>query len=207
MKGKCNLSRFEALYYPYFEPEKHWLRSSLLFFDKVRTIIPRDASYSPSQYVLETVDYLPDAYDMYSPTQEDIQIEGINFERLEKGFQNIEIHSPAKHNLTIDRMGNISIEGYSFIHEKKLSDKIKSILIDKELIDGEMSALVEKDDFYVIKKEAGDLIVSTIADKLALRHGWDSVTDRETEFTVNARGTVFLFNVNDYKASDSTGGC
>jgi hypothetical protein len=40
-----------VLYHPHFEPSLAWLRTSLLVYDNVWSIVPREANYTPSEII------------------------------------------------------------------------------------------------------------------------------------------------------------
>lgn len=81
------MPQFEILYYPGFEPSKYWLRSYLLFWDKVNTIIPTDVDFEFSKEVMEIVDLDPDGLGILAPKEEDIVLNESSIKRLDRAFK------------------------------------------------------------------------------------------------------------------------
>lgn len=186
------MPQFEALYYPKFEPPVNWLRSFLLFFDKIRSIVPKDANFRPSQGVLEITDLIPNAFETISPDEKDIEIDNLNFSRLRKAFEMIKKEQPKaqrnKIKIKIDS-GGINIAGYTFLHDAKMTDKVRSLLKEFNLMKPKLNKEVEYLElkhFSVVDEQAGNLIVSHIADRIGRRYGWNTVSDQPIDFIVNS---------------------
>ncbi len=190
------MPKFEALYYPTFEPPVIWLRSFLLFFDKIRTIVPTDVNFKLSNNIAELVGLLPGTFETIPPKEQDTIIDDLNLDRMRKAFQIIKEKEPTtkekEFKITIDKRDeSIGIAGYTLLHHRKLSDKVRSLLEEFKLIEPEFSNLVESlstdaRNFSIVNESAGDLIVSHIADKIAKQYGWNTVTDLQIDFSVNA---------------------
>ncbi len=102
------MPKFEALYYPNFEPPAIWLRSFLLFFDEVKTIVPEDVNLKLSSNISEIVDLIPDAFDTISPTSRDITLNDLDLIRMKKAFEVIKKKEPtAIKKITISQDGKI----------------------------------------------------------------------------------------------------
>ena len=70
-KGRCALPG--VLYHPNFEPSLSWLRSSLLVYDNVWSIVPLEADYSPSDNIERHLEKLPDTFATLAPEPLDIR--------------------------------------------------------------------------------------------------------------------------------------
>lgn len=198
------MTQFKALYYPSFEPPAAWLRSFLLFFDKINSIVPKDAKYSPSRNILEITDLIPDVFETIAPDEKDIEIDNLNFSRLRKAFEIIKKEQPKKHReqvkITIDHDGSIGIADHVFLHDAKISDNIRSLLEEFELIRPELSEIAASSgtrNFSVVNENASDLIVSHLADKISRRHGWNTISDKPIDFIINRLNSFSYKSINE----------
>src|SRR5580704_14749465 len=78
-----------VLYHPNFEPSLSWLRSSLLVYDKVSSIVPLEAGYVPSDDVKRHLEKLPDTFAPLPPEPLDIVHEYFVLRVLRGAFQRI----------------------------------------------------------------------------------------------------------------------
>jgi hypothetical protein len=185
------MPEFEALYYPSFEPPSAWLRGSLLFFDKIRTIVPQNVDFRPSDGNLEIIDSIPNSFETVHPAKDDVSINDLNLGRMSEAFEIIKKNEP-KIKDTIYKKEQIKladITGHSFLHEDKISEQVLHLLKKSNLVKQKKSSLFSfsgKENFYLVNKSASNLIVSEIADKIAKRYGWNTVTDSQIDFTVNS---------------------
>ena len=183
------MSNFDVLYYPSFEPPAKWLRSFLLFFDTVSTIIPEGAQYYESGEILKLKKALPDAIQKIAPKQEDIEIEKTNMERLEKAFKTIKSHTEAEFYQTgtikITDAGVMQSGAYTLTHSQKLTDNVLSMLKEYGLTSN-YAFKHQNSEYYVTNSNASSLILSLIADNLAAKYGIHTATDREVEYVLNS---------------------
>lgn len=61
-----------VLYHPYFEPSLSALRSALLVYDKVCSIVPDGAGYTPSESLKRHVEKIPGSFETIAPNPLDI---------------------------------------------------------------------------------------------------------------------------------------
>lgn len=153
-------------------------------------------NFKLSNNIAELVSLLPGAFETIPPKEQDTIVDDLNLDRMRKAFQIIKEKEPTtkekEFKITIDkRDGSIGIAGYTLLHHRKLSNKVRSLLEEFELIKPELSDLIESlstdaRNFSIVNESAGDLIVSHIADKIAKQYGWNTVTDLQIDFSVNA---------------------
>src|SRR5580658_10367780 len=79
--------RLKVLYHPHFEPNLSWLRSSLLVYDTVCSIVPTGASYHPSSSMERHLDAMPGTFETIAPERLDIVNESGVLNALEQAFQ------------------------------------------------------------------------------------------------------------------------
>lgn len=187
-----NMPKFEVLYYPNFEPPAAWCRSFLLFFDKIRTIVPEDVKYTISEDVSEINDIIPDALEPIPPENRDIAVDDLNLDRMRNAFEIIkEKEKKSKEVWTlIHNDGSLQYGGHVYLHDQKISDRVRSLLEEFEFISPLSKALAKEglvaENFTVVDEDASNIIVSNVADKIASKHGWNTVTDHQIDFTVNS---------------------
>lgn len=193
------MSNFEVLYYPYFEPPKKWIRSHLLFFDTVKSIIPEDDEIELSENILELRDEVPYSFKPLESRKKNIKINNLKLERLEKAFQQIknnnENSTSAK--VTIDYSSDeIIIPGRAFLHNNKISHQVFDLLKKFDFIEENSQKIctsIGVNNFYLVNKRASDLIISLVADNIANDYGFNTITHQPLSFTLNSLNS-FQFN-------------
>ncbi|HEX5704967.1 MAG TPA: hypothetical protein VFX97_17350 [Pyrinomonadaceae bacterium] len=190
-------SRFSVLYYPTYEPPADWLRSYLLFFDEVKTIVPNGVEFSPSEDIAKVIDLMPDAFDTVAPENQDLFVDDINLSRLEKAFKQIAEQDPNANEkeiiIEISPEGEVQIMNHVFQHYSKTVPKIQELLVEYDLvIPGLADAYQKPGEYLVVREAASNLILSHIADRVGRRSGVTTVTDQQIDFTVN---TLNAFDV------------
>lgn len=186
------MPNFEVLYYPNLEPSKKWIRSYLLFFDTVCSIIPRDDGINLSESTWELLDEIPNSFRPISPSKSDIRIKPANFGRLRKAFEQINNTEGNTINdrVTIDySFDTMNYYGATLLHNDKISGSIFRLLEEYHFIhrnSQEICDSIGANNFYVVNKTAADLIVSLIADKIASSQGFNTITDQSLSFTINS---------------------
>lgn len=192
---------FDALYYPKFEPPEAWFRSHLLFFDSIKTIVPVDAGYNPSPNIAKIIDLIPESFEPLPPMQNDIQLDDLNLTRLRNAFSIIgKTNESSDIEITVEKDGSISINDHTFLHNEKISHEVLYLLREYGLIKEELSDLAEAlglPGYFVVNKNAGDLIVSSIADKVSGRSGWNTITDHQLDFSYYALNDFTFKRINN----------
>jgi hypothetical protein len=186
------MENYNVLYYPHFQPSTRWLRAILLFTDSVTRIVPKDVVPEDSEELKELIQEIPDCVKSIAPNDSDIDIDDRSMQRMNKAFRQIaENVSSIKHgkvNLWIDG-DRISVGGYTFLHERKVSERIRNALLENKLLDPKLQGIVtdsRTDETYLVPIQASNLILSHIADCIARRTGLDAVTDENLSFILNA---------------------
>ena len=186
------VTKFDALYYPDMEPPRGWLRSFSLFFDTIRSVVPEDIGERLSPEIREFAAAIPDAYETVTPesvkhTRKD------NLNRIEKAFERISGRRKRtkkggrEFTIEIDDEGSLRFIDHVFLHDDKISPRIRKLLRKHELIlDWDLTDLVGLQNYSVVNERASNIILSDIANRLARRKGWSSVTDQDLEFSVIA---------------------
>ena len=186
------VTKFDALYYPDMEPPQGWLRSFSLFFDTIRSVVPEDIGERLSPEIREFAASIPDAYETVTPdsvkhTRKD------NLSRIERAFERISggrkrtKRGGREFTIEIDDEGSLRFIDHVFLHNDKISPRIRKLLRKHELIlDWDLTDLVGLQNYSVVNERASNIILSDIANRLARRKGWSSVTDQDLEFSVVA---------------------
>lgn len=205
------MPKFEALYYPDYEPPEKWLRKYLLVFDTIRSIIPITANVKLQDYILEMQDKIPNSFVPESPMKSDLEYIDFNINRLDKSFKLIkEKERTERVKRTGPKIAKVCFNrkhklfefepsaGEFFIHADKLTQFIYSSLDKHKLIypaNRNYTKAFTRKDYYVVNEEAGNLIISSIADSIATRKGIDTVTKHRMDFTVNSLNSMKLSSV------------
>lgn len=185
-------TRLPVLYYPKFEPDQRWLRSVLLLVDNVVRIIPEDADHTDSDPTKQLSDAMPGCLQNIPPTKDDIAVDFINFNRLEKAFTQISTKFPRrprkKYRFRLGIDGSVRAEGHVWLSNSKLEPRIRELLIKYNLADkgGPFAQMAPFKNAVFANEEASGLIVSHIADRIARRTGLDTMTDEALPFVVRS---------------------
>ena len=197
------MPEFEALYYPNLQPPATWLRNFLLFFDKIKTIVPEGVNFKLSQENSEIINLIPDAFETIPPEEKDIFLDDFNLSRFRKAFKIIKNKESdvksKKDKIVFLEDECIHMAGRTILYDKKISDKVRNLLKHFKFIESEHRERADSRGakYYIANESASDLIVSHIADNIASRYGWNTVTDRQIDFTVNALNAFEWVSVKD----------
>lgn len=178
------MSQYNLLYYPLFEPKPTWLRSILLFVDQVERIIPAKAGHtdSPQTRILrETIS--PDPLPPIEPVEQDLWINQSDLKLMMGAFELIASKQRAKRAVDLPPK-------YDFVHKAKIPYEVKCLLKKHKLVRDSAKhgndQGMRKRGFMHVQRDAGSLILSYIADRMARRKGLDAITDFSLGFSVNA---------------------
>jgi hypothetical protein len=185
----------EALYYPNIEPPIAWLRSAALLFDTVRSIVPLDTEAFLSQELLDFAEYT-EAWVPFRPTEGTALLLDISDHDLDEAFSSIpsKWKEAKKLEIIIEPSGQQRVTDHVFMHRSKLSDRVCDRLEAHGLM---LPPEFNEGDWRIVNEQASDLVLSYIADRLAARQGWTSITDREGFYVFNAVGRANSFNPPD----------
>jgi hypothetical protein len=170
-----------AIYYPHVEPPIAWLRSAALLFDNVTSFVPRESDQKLSDELLRFAEKT-DAWHPYRPDEYTSELVDVSLDRLDGAFAQLaaERKTRAGHHefsLIIDG-ATTRVEDRVFLHGTKMSEGVRRLLRKHGLL--LPKALAEPfmpGDWWLVDEKASDLLLAQIADNLAARHGWASVTD------------------------------
>jgi hypothetical protein len=184
-----------VLYHPYFEPRLSWLRSSLLVYDNVWSIVPPEARYVPSDPIKRHLERLPDTFAPLAPDPLDIVSEYFVLRVLGRAFSAIKAQPKAairqKQRLRFgkasryDEMGVLEISGVTKLHDAKIAKAVYDMLKEHRLIYGNAG-----DGFHYVNKQAAALIVSFLAQRMSTRLPIRTITDVDSSFYLSAACNV-----------------
>jgi len=177
------MRKSDALYYPNVEPPIRWLRSAALFFDAVRSFVPTESEGALSTELCEFADATK-AWVPYRPSESTALLVDLPEDNLDRVFS--AIASARKHKneleITVSPEAQLQVLDHVFMHGSKLSNLVRDrlqmhgLILPQEFKDG---------DWWLVNERASDLIMSYIADRLAARQGWTSITDNEACYVFN----------------------
>jgi hypothetical protein len=177
-----------VLYYPDLEPPLDWLMSYLLFHPSVARVVPEDVASLDSDNLKQFCDRFPDAVQDIIITDELIELNDIQLERLDKAFSRIEI--PEELDIVFEET-SVSVPGYTFLHRSKVSKPVMNLFrthmfLPEDYGPGFASLFKDIKDFILVKQEAANLLLSILADRVAWDRGLDSVTQYPLDFSLLA---------------------
>jgi len=184
--------KYSVLYYPKFEPSQKWLRSTLLFVDEIQRIIPADARHVDSEQTLRMLDLMPGVIRTIPLDEGDKHLDEVNLARLEKAFALIQDQTDRtrKKPLVIQPdTDGVSVLGGVWLSRSKVTDRVQELLIRHNLADIESFGIpnpFDGSDTFPVIEEAANLVVSYIADRMAMRTGLDTITDVAIPHTVHS---------------------
>jgi hypothetical protein len=180
------MRKSEALYYPNLEPPIRWLRSAALLFDTVRSIVPSDTESRLSSELLEFAE-ATEAWIPFRPTGDTGLLVDVPDHEMDEAFRAIaeERKDPRKLEFTISNEGSVQVTDHVFTHGSKLSNRVRERLEAHGLM---LPQEFNEGDWWIVNEKASDLVLSYIADRIAARQGWMSLTDRELFYVFNVLG-------------------
>lgn len=190
------MTKFQVLYYPNFWPTQEWVRSYLLFFDKIQSIVPKDSSINPPSYISEISDKLPGSYETIPPDHR--YIERVDMTLLEAAFRFIQEeqnHSTSDLTTIQSRDYDIWSIGNIPVHLTKIAPVIEDLLNRTKLIHEKEKHM--DTEYLTINSKAANLIVSLISDDIGRRKGINTITDRPLEYSVSLFNSYKFKTIND----------
>jgi len=181
-----------VLYHPNFEPTLSWLRSSLLVYDNVWSIVPLEAGYVPSDDVKRHLEKLPDTFASLAPEPLDIAHEYSVLRVLRGAFQQIAARRkaggegrPIRYQAHDSGEEGLEIPGITQLHDGKVAYTVFQMLEEFGLIYGEAD-----NGFSYVNEQAAFLIVSFLAQRMATRLPMRTITDVDSSFYLSAACNV-----------------
>jgi hypothetical protein len=178
-----------VLYHPYFEPSLQWLRTALLVYDQVWSIVPSDANYVSSEQIRRHLDTFPDTFAPLAPEPLDIVHEYFVLNQLGRVFKHIansRESAPSKVRVRYSSIGeglytdSLEISGITRLHDTKVAYTVLQLLEESGLVYGQTD-----DDFLLVDERAAHVIVSLLAQRMATRLPIRTITDVETSFLLS----------------------
>ena len=181
------MRKSQALYYPDVHPSVRWMKSGALLFDEVSSFLPSEAETNIAPELLEFAE-ATGAWVPYRPTEETGLLVDVPVSRLDRAFGAIASVRKDPKLITAEFSGaHMRFKDHVFVHGSKLSKLVRErlsahgLMIPKSLTDALSSG-----DWWCVEEQAADLILASIADRLAAQKGWTSVTDRNGCFLFNS---------------------
>ena len=183
-----------VLYHPHFEPSLAWLRSALLLYDSVWSIVPREANYEPSDAIKRHLESLPESFAPLAPHPIDIEHEyfvlrtlGLAFRRIASqprvgALEGVKIRCDDNES---DFGPTLELLGMSKIHDGKVAYTIKQMLEEAGLVYG-----ASDDGFSLVNADAAYLIISFLAQRMSTRLPLRTITDLDPCFLLSASCNV-----------------
>ncbi|MCK5345507.1 MAG: hypothetical protein KAR20_18990, partial [Candidatus Heimdallarchaeota archaeon] len=177
---------FKTLYHPHFEPNEVWLRSMLLFYDTIHTIVPDNANYSPSKAVSLILEKDDPAIVPISPNENDLQYDWAHYKALYKVLSELAnekerfLNQKAKFSFK-DQVPMLDFQGLTKVHYDKMADMLRLDLLDLGL-----ATKSPEENWLIVDVRVADLILSMLADNIKNNRSSLNTTasDQENSFAV-----------------------
>jgi hypothetical protein len=184
-----------VLYHPHFEPSLSWLRTSLLVYDNVLSIVPREAGYTPSEHIQRHLEKLPDTFAPLAPEPVDIVHEYFVLRVLGHAFGRIAAQPKVaalegirvRYRPDAESFEDEGLEllGITKLHDVKLAFSVYQMLEESGLIYGRTD-----DGFFYVNEQAAYLVISFLAQRMSTRIPMRTITDVDTSFLLSAACNV-----------------
>ena len=180
---------FTTLYHPHFEPSETWLRSMLLFYDTIHTIVPKDANYKPSKAISQILDKDEKAVKNISPVRNDLQYEWSQYKALFNVLNEMSnekerfLSQRAKFEYR-DQVPILDIPGVVNVHYDKMAD-----LLRMDLLDLGLAVESNEEKWLLVDKRVADLILAMLASNIIKnRHELTTISSDQEDCFAVARG-------------------
>lgn len=196
------LNDYRVLYYPDYDPEPEWLRSQLLLVDQVIRIVPESAEHVDPDYIKELKAYLPGCITELSPESRHTQFTKEQLEILDKLFSQFKPtdFKAATVGMMVHTDGTVEFPGIAGLHESKMSAEIRELLLQHKLVLPGTGDKLGRRGHHLTDQRATSLILSGIADRLAIEQGLDTITSDETSALLNSLAALGVTRANEGKA-------
>lgn len=190
----------DLLYYPDFYPDPIWLRAVLLLTDNVKRIVPDDVALEDSD-ALKIISGEIGGLSEFRPKQNHIEPYGNAAAWLEKTLDILGNETRLDHSqkvkILISNRGSYEFPGKVFLFDKKLSDRVRSLLEKNRLIDHNAhklaAALSDVKNSVIVPAAAANAILSMIADGIARDEGFIPITDQPLDFAMNSLSGLDIY--------------
>jgi hypothetical protein len=187
-------ARPALLYYPDFHPRLEWLRSILLVTDEVKRIVPADFATDDPEPLKEMIGEVEGCLGSVPPSEVEITPSWDELQRLERAFHEVSKYpavgsTAGEFTLVIGPHGQWSFPGFTFMADRKISDAVRHALHRTGMIGTRQQRVYAEHlpaNSTVVRLEACYLILSLVADHMARRQGFTTITDRPLDYTLNA---------------------
>jgi hypothetical protein len=188
----------KTLYHPLFEPRTGWLRSMLLFYDTIHTIVPADAGYTPSSRLVTLLKSIPDALIPLQPSEADLRYDWANYHALidvlrefpKRPAAGSEKFTPARLDWQ-DDVPRFELRAGVAVHTDKMGD-----MLAHDLVAMGLAVRTENAKWLKVERRVADLVLSLLAQRMASRHDdvLGTATDSVTSFAVATRSELRVEN-------------
>jgi len=179
-----------TIYHPKFEPPEQWLRSMLLFYDTVHSIVPDSAEYRMSPGIVDLNEKATDAFVPLAPTSEDLQYDWDGYKALGAVLRELPADEEARSRADFDREEGAPRLDFGRgvqVHHDKMGE-----MLVHDLVEYGLAQRREDSDWITVDRRVADLVLSMLADRMARNRpgGIYTCSDRETSFAVAAKSDL-----------------
>jgi hypothetical protein len=186
-----------TLYHPSFEPKESWLRTLLLFYDTVHSIVPEDADYRPSPKIATLCDEAQDAFVPLAPSREDVEYDYDDYGALADVLRHLSSRDDSEDRINAhfywpDGVPSLDLGEGVKVHADKLAD-----MLAYDLVGFGLAERTDDPEWLRVDRQVADLVLSMLADRMANNRAGIVCTssDRDQSFAVAAKSELRHDNV------------
>jgi hypothetical protein len=176
--------KYRCISYPDFEPNHTWLRQILLFVDEVHRIVPANEPLDDSDDLKQLLEHCEGSVLRCSP-EHYVEISSQQAELFGRALDQPSFRGvPEAEKLTIDigPSGQVEVKGWEFLHIEKIGARVSHELESRGMVHD--SPLDQ--NWKLVPRGVGGLVLSMLADQIAEAKGFDAVTDQPLAFALNS---------------------
>jgi len=176
--------KYRCVSYPNFEPNHTWLRQVLLLVDEVHRIIPAKEPDQDSDDLKRLMECCEGAVHRCSP-QGYVDIPQELARLFGKALDQPQFAKPAtakKIRSLLHTDGRVEVFGWEYLHVDKIGAGVRQELEKRNMLRN----LTGDGNWPSVPRGVGDLVVGMVADQIALKKGFDAMTDHPLAFALNA---------------------
>lgn len=175
---------YRCVAYPAFEPDHEWLRKMLLFTDEIYRIIPLHETGGDSDQLKRLIAATNGAVKVCEPHPyiEISEAAATNFGAALNQPQFIKVAASDEIQVVIGPNGTQEVIDWEFLHIEKIGYNVRSELEKR----GMLRASFGDENWEIVPRGVGNLVVGMLADRIAEENGLDAITDQPLAFALNS---------------------
>lgn len=160
----------EAIYHPYYVPDKNWYKTQLLLWDKIYRIVPCSVEDEFGQIKTSELWEIPEEH---VPTRDIEMYDHQYFEDRKKSINN------QLKKLAENRNVKFTEDQHTYLNSAKIPGWVGESLRKYKLREKEKLEIWDA-EHYLVREDASDFLMSCIAHRMSMHSGASPLTNKET---------------------------